>query len=195
MRGWRVKKKMISLMFAVVFSLTATACIATAYLAVPRVLGAGPDGIDLRPTPGAVAPEAVLPEKVAGYERGECNPVTTFYGLALGPDAVETTYSKHVKRVRVIAVRMESYHAAATAVSELARRLDEAGYLGSRRLLAEEPYKGWQSASGKRNCAFWYAPDWETDRYGFVWQNDNWCFILTTNDPAAKRDVSTSLPY
>jgi len=161
----------------------------------PRVLGAGPDGIDLRPVPGDIEPEAALPQRIADYERGECHSVTTFHGLALGPAAVEAVYTGPGGSARVVAARLGSYHDAAAAVSELAGQLENAGVLGSRRLLAEEPFEGWWSASGKRNFAYWHASDWNTDQRGFVWQSGNWCFIVAANDPVARRDVSLEFSY
>jgi len=83
----------------------------------PRVLGAGPDGIDLRPTPGAIAPEAALPAEAGGYKRGECRPVARFRGVDLGPEAVEAIYTGPRGSARVIAARLASYHDAATAVA------------------------------------------------------------------------------
>lgn len=171
------------------------ACAAVASWAAPRVLGAGPDGIDLRPTPGPIQPEAALPSVVADYERGDWYRVTTFHGLELGQDAVEVRYDGPGGTVRVVAARMATFHQAASAVSDLARQLEEAGVLDSRRLLAEEPYRGWKSASGKRNFAYWHAPDWEVDQRGFIWQSGNWCFIVASNSPLARRDVSLAFPY
>jgi hypothetical protein len=171
------------------------ACAVVASWVAPRVLGAGPDGIDLRPTPGPIQPEAALPGEVAGYQQGDWHRVTIFHGLELGPDAVEAHYGGPDGSVRVVAARMTSYHHAASAVSDLAQQLEEAGVLDSRRLLAEEPYLGWKSASGKRNFAYWYAPGWEVDQRGFIWQSGNWCFIVASNSPVARRDVVLAFPY
>jgi hypothetical protein len=161
----------------------------------PRVLGAGPDGIDLRPTPGAIPPEVALPAEVAGYERGEYHSIVGFRGVDLGPEAVEAIYTGPGGSTRVAAARLESYHDAATAVSELAAQLERVGSLDSRRLVAEEPFEGWWSASGKRNFVFWHAPSWGMDRHGFARQSGDWCFIVASNDPVARRDVSLGFPY
>ena len=160
-----------------------------------RVLGAGPDGIDLRPTPGAIALEAALPPDVAGFERGECRPVAQFRGVDLGVEAVEVLYAGPRGSARAIAARLESYHDAAAAVSELARQFQRTSSLDSHRLMAEEPFRGWWGASGKRNFVFWHALAWETDRHGFAWQSGNWCFIVASNDPTARRDVTLGFPY
>ena len=160
-----------------------------------RVLGAGPDGIDLRPTPGVIAPEAALPPEVAGYGRGECQPIAEFRGVDLGPEAVETIYAASRGSARVIAARLESYHDAAAAVSKLAAQLETTSSLDSHRLVAEEPFRGWGSASGKRNFVFWHALAWEKDRHGFAWQSGNWCFIVASNDPLTRRDVTLGFPY
>lgn len=173
----------------------AGACACAAWLVAPRVLGAGPDGIDLRPTPGAIDPEAALPQEVGRYTRGACRQIAAFQGLDLGPDAVEAHYAGPYGRVRVIAARMASYHDAAETVRELAARLGDAGFLGSRRLLAEEPSRGWRSASGKRNFAYWYAPDGDMDRYGFIYQSGCWCFVVSSDQPVARRDVTLDFPY
>jgi hypothetical protein len=163
--------------------------------AAHRVMVAGPDGIDLRPTPGAITPEAALPPEVAGYERGECQPIAEFRGVDLGLEAVEAIYAGSRGSARVIAARLDSYHDAAAAVSELVAQLETASSLDSRRLVAEEPFQGWRSASGKRSFVFWHALAWETDRHGFAWQSGNWCFIVASNDPLARRDVTLSFPY
>lgn len=170
-------------------------CTAGIWWAAPRVLGAGPDGIELRPTPGVMAPESVLPGEVAGYTQTECRKVASYRGLVLGPDAAEATYDGTHGSVRVIAARMDSYHDAATAVRDLAQILESTGVLDSHRLLAEEPYKGWWSASGKRNFAFWYDPEAAVDQRGLVWQNGRWCFIVAANHPIARRDVTLAFPY
>jgi hypothetical protein len=115
--------------------------------------------------------------------------------VALGPEAVEAVYTGSGGSVRVIAARLGNYHEAAALVAELAGRLEDAGVLDSYRLLAEEPFEGWWSASGKRNFAYWYAPDWATDQHGFVWQNGRWCFIVASNAPVARRDVTLNFPY
>jgi hypothetical protein len=180
---------------AVAALIGAGACACGAWLLAPRLLGAGPDGIDLRPTPGAIDPEAALPQQVGRYTRGACRQIAAFQELDLGPDAVETIYTGPDGQVRVIAVRMDSTHAAAETVSELAARLDDAGLLGSRRLLAEEPSPGWWSASGKRNFAYWYAPGGDMDRHGFIWQNGCWCFVVSSDQAVARRDVTLDLPY
>jgi hypothetical protein len=171
------------------------ACACAAWLLAPRVLGAGPDGIDLRPTPGAIDAEAALPQEVGRYTRGACHPLGVFQGLDLGPDAVEAIYTGPDGQVRVIAARMDSTRDAARIVSELAGRLEDAGLLSSRRLRAEEPSPGWWSASGKRNCAYWYAADGDLDRHGFIWQSGRWCFIVSSDQPVARRDVSLDFPY
>lgn len=163
--------------------------------AVQRMLGAGPDGIDLRPTPGAITPETALPPAVAAYERGECQPIAEFRGVGLGPEAVEAIYSGSRGSARVIAARLESYQDAAAAVSELAEQLEKTSCLDSHRLVAEEPFRGWGSASGKRNFVFWHALAWEKDRHGFAWQSGNWCFIVASNDPLSRRDVTLGFPY
>jgi hypothetical protein len=160
-----------------------------------RVLGAGPDGIDLRPTPGAIAPEAALPPEVGGYERGECQLIAEFRGMDLRREAVEAIYVGSRGSVRVIAARLDSYQDAATAVFELAGQLQTTSSLDSHRLTAEEPFRGWWGASGKRNFVFWHALAWETDRHGFAWQSGNWCFIVASNDPLARRDVTLGFPY
>jgi hypothetical protein len=144
----------------------------------PRVLGAGPDGIDLRPTPGAIPPEVALPAEVAGYERGEYHSLIEFRGVDLGPVAVEAIYTGPGGSARVVAARLEGYHDAATAVSELAGQLERTRSLDSHRLVAEEPFQGWWGTSGKRNFVFWHALAWEMDRHGFAWQSGNWCFIV-----------------
>lgn len=185
----------LALILGSIVLIAIVACAVVASWAAPRVLGAGPDGIDLRPTPGPIQPEAALPGEVADYKRSDWHHLTTFHGLELGPDAVETSYDGPDGRARVVAARMASYHHAASAVSDLARQLEEAGVLGSRRLRAEEPYRGWKSASGKRNFAYWYAPTWEVDQRGFIWQSGNWCFIVASNSPMARRDVSLAFPY
>jgi hypothetical protein len=97
--------------------------------------------------------------------------------------------------VRVIAARLDSYHDAATAVRDLAQILESTGVLDSHRLLALEPDKGWWSASGKRNFAFWHDPGAEVDQRGLVWQNGSWCFIVAANHPMARRDVTLAFPY
>ena len=163
--------------------------------AAQRVLGAGPDGIDLRPTPGAMTPEAALPPKVAGYEQGELQPIAGFRGVDLGPEAVEAIYTGSRGSARVIAARLDSYQDAAVAVSELAAQLETTSNLDSHRLVAEGPSQGWWSPSGKRSFAFWHALAWETDRHGFAWQSGNWCFIVASNDPLARRDVTLGFPY
>jgi hypothetical protein len=160
-----------------------------------RMLGAGPDGIDLRPTPGAIALEAALPPEVAGYERGECQPIAEFRGVDLGLGAVEAIYTGSRGSACVIAARLGSYQDAAAAVSELAAQLETTSSLDSHRLVAEEPFRGWWSASGKRSFVFWHALAWETDRHGFAWQSGNWCFIVASNDPLARRDVTLGFPY
>jgi hypothetical protein len=160
-----------------------------------RVLGAGPDRIDLRPTPGAIAPEAALPPVVGGYERGEPQPTAEFRGVALGLEAVEAIYTGSRGSARVIAARLDSYQDVAVAVSELTAQLETTSSLDSHRLVAKEPFRGWWSASGKRNFVFWHALAWETDRHSFAWQSGNWCFIVASNDPLARRDVTLNFPY
>lgn len=171
------------------------ACIIGAYLAAPKVLGAGPDGIDLRPTPGAISLQGPLPEEVAGYKRGECQSITSYRDLALGPDAAEAIYRGPDGDVRVIAARLGSHQHAAATVRELAHCLEVSGGLGSHRLLADAPYKGWWSASGKRNFVFWNDPKRAVDRHAFIWQNGAWCFIIASNSPVARRDVTLAFPY
>jgi hypothetical protein len=199
-RGWRIMSgKSVILVLAVVACIGGLivigACAVGAYLTAPKVLGAGPDGIDLRPMPGAIPPESALPEEVAGYKRGECQSVTSYRGLALGPDAAEATYYGPDGDVHVVAARLGSYHSAAATVRELAQRVEAAGGLGSHRLLADAPYKGWWSASGKRNFVFWNDPKQAVDRYAFIWQNGAWCFIIASNSPMARRDVTLAFPY
>jgi hypothetical protein len=192
-----VKRKWVflALILGGIVLIAIVACAVVASWAAPKVLGAGPDGIDLRPTPGPIQPEAALPVEVATYKRGDWSRMTTFHGLELGLDSVETSYDGPDGSVRVVAARMASYHHAALTVSDLAQQLEEAGVLGSRRLLAEAPYQGWKSASGKRNFAYWYAPRWEVDQRGFIWQSGNWIFIVASNSPVARRDVSLAFPY
>jgi hypothetical protein len=172
-----------------------TAGVVAAETVVPRVFGAGPDGIDLRRTPGAIALEAALPPEVAGYERGECQPIAEFRGVDLGLGTLEAIYTGSRGSARVIAASLESYHDAAAAVSELAGQLERTSSLDSHRLVAEEPFRGWWSASGKRNFVFWHALACETDRHGFAWQSGNRCFIVASDDPLARRDVTRGLLY
>ena len=186
---------LLALILGGIVLLAIVACAVVASWAAPRVLGAGPDGIDLRPTPGPIQPQAALPGEVAGYKRSAWHRVTTFHGLELGPDTVEARYDGPDGSVRVVAARLGNYHHAASAVSDLAQQLEEVGVLDSRRLRAEEPYRGWKSASGKRNFACWYAPAWEADQRGFIWQSGNWYFIIASNSPVARRDVSLAFPY
>lgn len=75
---------------------------------------------------------------------------------------------------------------AAAAVRELAVQLERISSLDSHRLVAEEPFEGWWSASGKRNFVFWHALAWETDRHGFAWQSGYSCFIVASNDLVAR---------
>lgn len=171
------------------------ACIVGAGAVAPRILGAGPDGIELRPTPGEIESKAALPAEIAGYARAECHSLGAFQGVPLGPEAVEAIYTGSGGSVRVIVAKLRNDHEAAALVAELAARLEDAGVLDSYRLLAEEPFEGWWSASGKRNFAYWHAPDWATDQHGFVWQNGRWCFVVASNAPVARRDVTLNFPY
>jgi hypothetical protein len=194
------RSRSVILGLAVVGLILCGACAVTMGAVAPgavgqRVLGAGPDGIDLRPTPGAIALEAALPPEVAGFERGECRPAAEFRGVHLGLEAVEALYAGPHGSARAIAARLESYQDAAAAVSELARQLQRTSSLDSHRLLAEEPFQGWWGASGKRNFVFWHALAWETDRHGFAWQSGNWFFVVASNDPTARRDVTLGFPY
>jgi hypothetical protein len=194
-RGWILILGLAILGLGVCGTCAVTAGVWALGSAASRVLGAGPDGIDLRPTPGVISPQAALPADVAGYERGACRPVAEFRGVDLGPEAVEAIYTGPGGSARVIAARLASYHDAAIAVRDLAAQLERAGSLDSRRLVAEEPFEGWWSASGKRNFVFWHAPAWEMDRHGFAWQSGNWWFIVASDDPVARRDVSLGFPY
>jgi hypothetical protein len=194
------RPRMLILGLAAAGIIICEACAVTAgVLAVGTVartaLAAGPDGIDLRPTPGAIAPEVALPAEIGGYEREECQAIAEFQGVDLGSEAVEAVYIGPAGCARAVAARLQSYHDAATTVSELAAQLDRVGSLDSHRLVAEEPLEGWWSASGKRNFVFWHAPEWGMDRHGLAWQSGNWCFIVASNDPAARRDVSLDFPY
>lgn len=171
------------------------ACVVGMGALAPRVLGAGPEGIDLRPTPGDSVPEAILPAEVAGYTRGKLHEVASFLGLDLGPDGVEAIYSASGRSARLIAARLASDDDAAAFVASLADLLEKAGVLGSCRLRSGEPYEGWWSSAGKRNFVYWHAPGWATDQYGFAWQSGHWCFVVTANDPVARRDVALDFPY
>lgn len=163
--------------------------------AVPRVLGGGPDGIDLRPTPRIVEPEVTLPLELNGYMRGECRSVESFHGVPLGPDAVQTVYEASSGSAYVVAARMGTYLDAAQTVEKFVEELDKGSHLSSWRLQAGEPYESWISPAGKRNFAYYYAPGWDKDRYGFIWQSGQWCFIVASNYPVARRDVSLAFPY
>ena len=188
---------LVTLVLVAIAGLFATVmvCAVGMWWVAPRVLGAGPDGIQLRPAPGAITPESALPAEVAGYERTQIRRIAGYHGLSLGPDAAEAIYHGTYGDVRVIAARLGSYHDAANTVSDLAQRLGATGVLDSHRLQAEEPNKGWWSASGKRNFAFWYDPEAQADQRGLVWQNDTWCFIVAANHPIARRDVTLEFPY
>jgi hypothetical protein len=194
-RSWVLILGLAVAALAVCGACAVTAGVVAVGTVAPKVLGAGPDGIDLRPTPGAIPPEIALPAEIAGYERGEYHSIVEFHGVALGPEAVEAIYTGPGGSARVVAARLESCHHAATAVSKLAAQLKKVGSLDSRRLVAEEPFEGWWSAFGKRDFVFWHAPAWGMDRRGFAWQSGNWCFIVASNDPVARRDVSLGFPY
>jgi hypothetical protein len=161
----------------------------------PRIFDAGPDGIDLRPTPGAIAPEIALPAEAAGYERRECRPVAGFRGVDLGPEVVEAIYTGPRGSARVLAARLGSYHDAARAVAELLAQLERVSSLGSHRLVTEEAFGNWRTSSGKRSFVSWHAPAWGIERHGFAWQSGHWCFIVASNDPVIRRDVTLGFPY
>jgi hypothetical protein len=198
--GWPVNKWAVALtltLAAAAMVILAALTFATCSIA-PNVLGAGPEGIDLRPTPEDLTADDLLPQEIAGYARGECRGITAFRDfrkLNLGTNAVEASYAGPTGTVRIVAARMLTQQAAAAAVREIAHYLEQADILGSRRLRFDEPSKGWWSASGKRNFAYWRAPTCDTDRYGFVWQSGRWCFIVASNSIVARRDVSLAFPY
>jgi hypothetical protein len=160
----------------------------------PRLLSAGPDGIDLRPVPGAILPAETLPAEVAGYVRGECHPLVEFRDVYLGSDAVEATYIAPRGSVRVVAARLANRDAAAI-VRELTRQLESFGSLGSHRLVSEELCHGCGTASCPRSFVSWHAPEWGGDRHGLAWQSGAWLFIVASGDPVARRDVALGFPY
>ncbi|MBM3135880.1 MAG: hypothetical protein FJZ89_11495 [Chloroflexi bacterium] len=188
-------KKVIAILTLILVLIGAVLAGRACWLAAPTILGAGPDGIELRPAPGAISPEAALPQLVARYERGACQRVTDFHGVNLGAEAMACTYTGPNGSVVAISARLASYHDAAQTVSDVAEFMKAGGFLSSSRLLAEKPDEGWWSASGKRNCATWHAEGGEVARSGFIWQNGQWCFILTSESSMARSDVSKEFPY
>ncbi len=173
----------------------AAALAALVWQFAPTVLGSGPYGIDLRPTPEAARAREALPAAIADYSLEGLEFKDSFLGAPLGPDAVIGAYEGPRGRVAVVAARLDSPHDAAAVVADLARRLEETGCLDSRRLRNGEPYKGWWSASGKRNFAAWYADDWGGERSGFAWQSGHWFFAVASADWKAKREVARAFPY
>jgi len=181
---------------AVILGLSIVIVLFAAHALAPKILGAGPAGIDLRPVPGTITPEAILPETIADYKRCDCTAIKKFHDLSLQAETMEGTYTgRNGNLLHIIAVRTANRQESASAIKTLATQLQDKGFLQSCRLRAEEPYKGWWSASGKRNFAYWYAPTWTGDQHGFIWQSGSWYFIVASNNPIARRDVTLAFTY
>ena len=184
-----------------IFAVVALAFAVVAALAVlvwhfvPAALGSGPYSIDARPTPEVAHAEDALATDIGGYSQESVEATEAFLGVALGADAVAGRYAGTSGRVTVVAAQFDSSQDAAAAVASLARRLDEDGFRDSYRLRNDEPYRGWGSASGKRNFVMWNADVWENERTGFAWQSGSWLFAVASANWRAKEDVVRAFPY
>lgn len=78
----RMELAFLSLVLLSIVALTIRVC----WVLAPLLLGAGPDGIDLRPDPGPISPEAALLGRIGRYKQGNCQSVRDFRGVNLGPD-------------------------------------------------------------------------------------------------------------
>ncbi len=189
-----MKKRTIFAVVALAFAVVAALAVLV-WLFAPTVLGSGPYCIDRRPTPEAARAEAILPADIAGYSLEGLEPSDSFLGVALGADAVVGRYAGAEAHAVLAAARLDSRHYAAAAVADLAQRLERDGFCDSYRLRNDEPYRGWWSASGKRNFVTWYAEGWGDQRSGFAWQSGSWLFAVASADWRAKEAVVRAFPY